>query len=283
MSGFFNALFVYTNPYLWIMQNHYLSVLGLAPGATKTQVKSAYRQLSKRYHPDVSKDENARDKFIEINEAYKFLTAVGPRPVHIAASAPAYDYDTHSQAYDGWRRMAKEYARQQAREAIQRQQILTKSLLKGFDWLLVVIVLFNLVLLIDSHLPLVAYEGAEMADKQILKSRTAYYDILEVNDHTLHLEGGVLDDLRGGVYEHVVVYATPWLDKPQALGLKMYGRVYQFLQFAGVYGFFSFFIPSLLVLALVYKVWVRSLDSQLNIAICILFLAVFQLFLFLTY
>ncbi|WP_317624068.1 DnaJ domain-containing protein [Reichenbachiella carrageenanivorans] len=265
------------------MQNHYLSVLELAPGATKTEVKSAYRQLSKRYHPDVSKDENAREKFIEINEAYKFLTAVGPRPVHIAPSASAYDYDAQSDAYDGWRRMAKEYARKQAQEAIRRQQRLTKSLLKGFDLVLLIVVLFNLVLLVDSHLPLVATTHQEMTDTQILKYQNAYYDILEVDDYVFYLKGGVLKDLRGGRYEKAVVYATPWLDKPQALDLDMGRRVYQFVQYAGVYGFFSFFIQTILLLALIYKVWVRSLDSQLSVSICILFLAVFQLFLFSTY
>lgn len=48
------------------------SVLGLFPGATRSQVKSAYRQLAKRYHPDKhlnSKEFN--EKFKSINIAYK--------------------------------------------------------------------------------------------------------------------------------------------------------------------------------------------------------------------
>lgn len=52
------------------MQNKYLEILQLQPGATKQEIKKAYRRLSKIYHPDISKDEFAKEKFIEINEAY---------------------------------------------------------------------------------------------------------------------------------------------------------------------------------------------------------------------
>jgi tetratricopeptide (TPR) repeat protein len=49
-------------------------VLGLSSAATFQDVKSSYRQLARRYHPDVSSgDQRAKDKFIEITAAYKFL------------------------------------------------------------------------------------------------------------------------------------------------------------------------------------------------------------------
>lgn len=265
------------------MQNQYLEILELSPGASKAQIKSAYRRLSKIYHPDVSKDENAREKFIEVNEAYKFLLDVGPRPGTIQSTAPAYDYDVQNQAYDQWRQRAKAYASQQAKEAIRRQQILTKMLLKGFEILLVLILIFNVVLLIDSHLPTVAHSSENWANQNIVKSRATYYDILNVNGYIMHLEGGILDDIKGGEYQLAVVYSTPWLDKPQFLDLNIHGKQYRFKQYAGVYGFFSFFMKAILLLALIYKVLIRSLDSQLSIAILLLFLSVFQLFIFFKY
>lgn len=49
-------------------------VLGLSSGATFQDVKASYRQLARRYHPDVSSgDQRAKDKFIEITAAYKCL------------------------------------------------------------------------------------------------------------------------------------------------------------------------------------------------------------------
>jgi len=53
-------------------------VLGIKPGATQDEIKSAYRKLIKQYHPDKFIDNPlknlAEDKMIEINEAYDTLT-----------------------------------------------------------------------------------------------------------------------------------------------------------------------------------------------------------------
>jgi curved DNA-binding protein CbpA len=49
-------------------------VLGLSSEASFGDIKTSYRQLARRYHPDVSAgDQRAKDKFIEITAAYKFL------------------------------------------------------------------------------------------------------------------------------------------------------------------------------------------------------------------
>ena len=51
----------------------YHKILGIQPGASKGQIKNAYRKLAKEYHPDINKSENAHDKFLEISEAYEVL------------------------------------------------------------------------------------------------------------------------------------------------------------------------------------------------------------------
>lgn len=48
-------------------------VLGLDKNANEKDIKSAYRQLSKKYHPDKNNDEGAHEKFIEVGEAYEIL------------------------------------------------------------------------------------------------------------------------------------------------------------------------------------------------------------------
>ncbi|MFM9268611.1 J domain-containing protein [Tychonema sp. BBK16] len=57
----------------------YYRQLGLRSGASLPQVKAAYRQLARQYHPDVNPgDEAAKSKFITITEAYKFLVNIAP-------------------------------------------------------------------------------------------------------------------------------------------------------------------------------------------------------------
>lgn len=52
----------------------YYEVLGLQKGATEAEIKKAYRQMAKKYHPDVNKEADAEAKFKEINEAYEVLS-----------------------------------------------------------------------------------------------------------------------------------------------------------------------------------------------------------------
>ncbi len=47
-------------------------VLGLPPGAGQEKIKSAFRELAKRFHPDVNVgDLAAEQRFKEINSAYQ--------------------------------------------------------------------------------------------------------------------------------------------------------------------------------------------------------------------
>src|SRR6202030_3232682 len=55
-----------------MMRNPY-DVLGLAKTASAAEIKSAFRKLAKKYHPDQSKEPKAKDRFAEIGSAYEIL------------------------------------------------------------------------------------------------------------------------------------------------------------------------------------------------------------------
>jgi curved DNA-binding protein len=51
----------------------YYKVMGVARDATDAQIKTAYRKLARKYHPDVSKLKDAEARFKELGEAYEVL------------------------------------------------------------------------------------------------------------------------------------------------------------------------------------------------------------------
>ena len=51
----------------------YYEALGVEPTAGEAEIKAAYRRLARKYHPDVSKEAGAEDRFKSVNEAYEVL------------------------------------------------------------------------------------------------------------------------------------------------------------------------------------------------------------------
>lgn len=60
-----------------VHQNSYYTLLGIHPSASPIEIRRAYRELSKRYHPDTTDlpKANATAKFQQINEAYATLSS----------------------------------------------------------------------------------------------------------------------------------------------------------------------------------------------------------------
>ncbi|HNB54771.1 MAG TPA: DnaJ domain-containing protein, partial [Anaerolineales bacterium] len=55
-------------------QRDYYEILGVPKTASAEDLKQAFRTLARKYHPDVSKEEHAEERFKEINEAYAVLS-----------------------------------------------------------------------------------------------------------------------------------------------------------------------------------------------------------------
>jgi molecular chaperone DnaJ len=57
-----------------VTERDYYEVLGVARGATDAEIKRAFRKLAQQWHPDVSGNPEADDRFKQINEAYQILS-----------------------------------------------------------------------------------------------------------------------------------------------------------------------------------------------------------------
>jgi len=69
----------------------YYDVLGLSKSATPAQIKSAYRKLALKWHPDRNKDSAAEEKFKEINEAYEILSQPKKKQAYDQFGHTAFD------------------------------------------------------------------------------------------------------------------------------------------------------------------------------------------------
>jgi curved DNA-binding protein len=68
----------------------YYEVLGVKPDAKDADIKSAYRRLARKFHPDVSKETGAEEKFKAVNEAYEALKDSSRRKAYDELRANGY-------------------------------------------------------------------------------------------------------------------------------------------------------------------------------------------------
>lgn len=60
----------------------YYRIMGVARDATEAQIKTAYRKLARKYHPDVSKEKDAEARFKDLGEAYEVLKSPEKRAAY---------------------------------------------------------------------------------------------------------------------------------------------------------------------------------------------------------
>jgi hypothetical protein len=264
------------------MSNRYLVTLELQAGASKEEVKKAYRRLSKIYHPDISRDEKAKEKFIEINEAYEFLTKVGPTPNFETIS---YDYNPEVDEYEERRRMARARARKRAEEEAKLQEELTKKILSIFNYVTLVILIFNLLLSLDYLLPRKIHPQKIIKKTKtnemigFLRSNIYSHDEVYFTDFIMKFSPN--DKISVLDHKTATVVATPIFRKPLKVIITVGNNKYSYNQSYNIYKVFGLTIPITLLMCLLYFYQSRRLNSKLSYAVALAFISLFQMLIFL--
>ncbi len=111
-------------------EKDYHKILGLNKDAGRDDIKRAYRQLAKKYHPDINKSPDAHDQFIMITEAYEILTNHDLHEFY-SRRETTRDTGTMRDQYEKAREEAREngrrYARMKYEKFIQEQEAFKKS------------------------------------------------------------------------------------------------------------------------------------------------------------
>jgi molecular chaperone DnaJ len=79
----------------------YYDVLGVSPGAGADEIKRAYRQLARRYHPDISGDDRAA-AFVEAAHAYEILGDARRRRAYDAARTASISPSLRRESHADW-------------------------------------------------------------------------------------------------------------------------------------------------------------------------------------
>lgn len=265
------------------MHNSYLEILGLQPGATKSEIKVAFRTLSKQYHPDVNKDKNASQKFIAIHEAYKFLTDLGPRPNQETVT---YNYDPQKAAYEDRRRRAREYAWRKNKEVQEQQKLQLQLIFKYFNYFALFALAFNMLIAVDYFLPKKQFAERVISSSNMLYNEgdnyysqrrfQTYHDIVFEN---FNMKFDKTQTVGLGSVDNGIVVTTYMFHTPLYAVFTKGGETIIIQQIYSLYKVFGYIIPfSFLILAAYFKV--NNADHKISYGLLLIFLFLIQIFLF---
>ena len=265
------------------MRSHHLQVLQLAENASKEEIKSAYRELSKQYHPDVNAAAGAHEKFLEIKAAYEYLTNEQP-------DAQLNDYFQSQQTQqpseeENWRAEQRRKNKEKELERDRQQALLIMTLVRYFRPVAWLILTWNVMLAIDYFLPYELHEQEILTVSQAYEYRRSgnylRYDRIVFEDFEMKFDRGELpraDEYKDADAE---VAATQIFRKPMVAYITFNGRTGSYQQVYNIYIIFGYLIPVMLILGGLFF-YLKKPPHRLNLSTLLFFFSIFQLIFFIS-
>lgn len=260
------------------LRAYHLSVLGLDESATKADIKSSYRLLSKRYHPDVNKSPDAQEQFIQIKESYEYLTKT---PVY---NEPRIHYDEAQVAREQWRAEYRRRAREKTIEKQRLQRELINQMVSWFKPVAIGILIFNSLLAVDFVLPFRNHEQKIEGINKVFENsgyrsgrRVYRYDEMLFNDFTMLFDRGEVIDLDH--YDRAIVQATIIFSRPMYAIITVDGKAERHKQIYNIYYVFGFLIPIMITVGVLFLKLKRPMQ-KLNASIVLFVFSLIQILLY---
>ena len=260
------------------MREHYLEILGLGPHASDDEIKSAFRELSKKYHPDLNKAADAHDKFIEVKEAYEYLTDEVPDVDYVWTYEDQLAAERERRKQEFIRKRRAERA-----ETLRHHRELLIKINNRFRVFALAILSLNTLLGLDYLLPYKSHKQEILATAKVYKSSryskpTYTYDKIFFEDFEMLMGKG---DVYGiSDYDKALVYATYLLSIPRYAVITKNGRPRTYNQIFGIYNYFGFIIPGMIIIAIVFF-GLKKPNEKFNMVIILSFFTFVQAVLYL--
>ena len=132
----------------------YFDILGLPENASPQEIRKQFRALAMRYHPDKNTTPNAKEKFLQLTDAYEILIGKKKAPVELTTRNRA---KKEKSAEDRMREAKKKHFDQLYKEQLENERYF-KSLFTGRKWRILKKIsilgpILSVLLLLDLFLP----------------------------------------------------------------------------------------------------------------------------------
>ena len=226
----------------------YYEILGGDRYATDSQIKSAYRELAVKYHPDKSPSESTHQKATEVNEAYHTLNDKDKCDKYNLI----YDYNQHRGTQEASDSVFSTWSNYNLKQTGKRsyQPVYAKKEetidLRPYVYSVRIIssmsLILTLLIIIDHVLPEQTFEQTILAKLTTYKSMNTIYIEMERFEFPLNFRHSKLI-LTGN---EARIHLSPIFNIPKKLVVNTGDDIYTFKPHYSIYNVFSFFLIILL-------------------------------------